>query len=86
MKKKLIRIFKGLVFVLIAILLLQVIIYDVNFSVDYNGNVISIKDYHEYFSTETSDFIVKTSLNYILSGAFFLLGILEIGGAFINGN
>ena len=79
-KKNGIKIAKGVVFLLLAVLFLFIVFYDIN--QNYDGKPFDFfyenRDFDEYFR--------NTYLNFAVSVLFAVLGILELKEGATNGN
>jgi len=79
-KKNGIKIAKGVVFLLLAVLFLFIVFYDINQS--YNGRTFDPFYVDIYFD----EYFRNTYLNFAVSILFAVLGILELKEGATNGN
>lgn len=89
MKPNLTKLIKAIVFIAISVMFLTVTFYKINSSIIVSGDEYSFENVLLVYSAITkyfNDFFKPLIANYIFSGLFALLGILELKEAFSNGN
>lgn len=74
-----IKIVKGIVFLIIGVIFLFVTFYQVNDIAIKNGAELNLFNTIRFLADlDFSDFIIANSYNYLFSGLFGILGILEL--------